>query len=398
MKSNTMTNEDKKAMPLYFAEALALLFVFAASANLFAKYFLLTFLAFVVTLVFRGGSIEADKSAAVLIAFSFVCFAVEFWQNAEPVKALKLFVFPAAYLAGLNMFSGGRYDKAKKLTLLLVAVCAGNLLHIALNLSLGSFADIAQSRNIADFWTGEAMSATMHATLFCVSTGVCISVLCSDVKLPAKLAALFVLLFMLITDLVLACRTPVFAGIIIGIAAAIYMRGGATKKCRMTTLILLASAFALMFFLYCADAFGIKRAVLNSNLFTRLAGINGLGLKDSRLGIRLAYLPDILARPFGGSYFMQKYGYAHDLLLDLWDKYGVLPAALIAVYIIISVRRSFAVLRDAKLPFLTRQLVLCVNLSMLIEFFIEPVIYGIPWLLSTFCLVDGAVCAQEVRV
>ena len=46
---------------------------------------------------------------------------------------------------------------------------------------------------------------------------------------------------------------------------------------------------------------------------------------------------------------------------------------------------------DKNIDFGVRQLVLCVYFVINIQFWLEPIIRGMPWLLASYCFMDGTV-------
>ena len=84
--------------------------------------------------------------------------------------------------------------------------------------------------------------------------------------------------------------------------------------------------------------------------------------------------------------------FAHDLFLDTYDESGFFAATTLAVYVLMTVIRLFKCVTNKSLPFEFRQVVLCVYLILYIEFLVEPILQGMPWLFASFCLIDGYVC------
>ena len=46
---------------------------------------------------------------------------------------------------------------------------------------------------------------------------------------------------------------------------------------------------------------------------------------------------------------------------------------------------------DKTLEFELRQLVFCTYLASNLEFWVEPILKGMPWFLAMYCMIDGAV-------
>ena len=93
-------------------------------------------------------------------------------------------------------------------------------------------------------------------------------------------------------------------------------------------------------------------------------------------------------------------GYAHDLYLDTHDNAGIITLLAIVIYIVSSLRRAVKCITNKRLSRDIRVLVLCVYLVCNIMFWLEPIMRGMPWLLTSYCYIDGAVTyllAQEAK-
>lgn len=377
------------------SEAAVSVLILLASMNFFGKYFYIMLFAFLLTLVKERGSLRYDAGLIVLTVFSALCFAAMLVQGKGALVAAKMLVFPLAYLTGRNLFlsEDGRGIPAEKgIIVILAMLCAGNLLHALLNIiNSGGTAIPELSRNAVDIWSGETMSATHHAAFLSLGMALCIAVIFSESGSKARIFAFILICLILGYDLVLACRSTIVIMLVTVLSAVIYMhKSGISAEIRRKCALQLTLSLAVILIFVLADAFGIKEKILTSNLITRLFGKGGIGISDSRMSAKLVYLAEVFRYPFGGSHLLNEFGYAHDLVLDTWDACGALPAVLICVFVIMSVRQLVGVLKNRSVSFGTRQMLLCAYLSFYAEFLIEPIIYGLMWMLSGFCLVCGA--------
>ena len=94
---------------------------------------------------------------------------------------------------------------------------------------------------------------------------------------------------------------------------------------------------------------------------------------------------------WGGANIRAEYGYAHDIFLDTYDEAGVLAFIAISVYMLITLSHLIKCIRDDSLPFTFRQTVICLYVGVYIEFMVEPILQGMPWMFALFCLIDGYV-------
>ena len=95
----------------------------------------------------------------------------------------------------------------------------------------------------------------------------------------------------------------------------------------------------------------------------------------------------------GGHIFAETGSYAHDVLLDTYDEAGVfaLVAAIAIVWDAASKMRKM--LRNTLAGYNLKITVLCIYAAIFIEFAVEPIIAGMPWLLMIFCFTNGMVTA-----
>jgi hypothetical protein len=269
------------------------------------------------------------------------------------------------------------------------AIAAGPLIHYLLNwIKNGN----ASERNTIDVWTNSVMSATGQASLACLPLALAIAcLLCKSPKL-LKIIYVIVVILVLGYNLVLSGRTLILLTLIVVAIGLFYLlKESKGKKIRI---LLIAVAVALLIIIaYKVNMFGIKDLIESSSLYDRFFGSNSIGLdEDGRNERRGFYLKHIFLYPFGGTNIRDQIGFAHDIFLDTYDEVGIFAATVLSVYVLTTVIRLVKCVSNKSLPFEFRQIVLCVYLILYIEFLIEPILQGMPWLFSSFCLIDGYVC------
>ena len=84
-------------------------------------------------------------------------------------------------------------------------------------------------------------------------------------------------------------------------------------------------------------------------------------------------------------------GYAHDIYLDTYDQASVFAFLGIVIYMINALIHFLKFIKNKKLPFTLRQTVFCIYIAIFLEFMIEPILVGMPWMFASFCLIDGYV-------
>ena len=149
----------------------------------------------------------------------------------------------------------------------------------------------------------------------------------------------------------------------------------------------------LLVVLFQNNIFGIKESFENTNFFERFFGNHStMDIdEDSRLSNKSRYFAIMGNFPWGGGHIRDELNgaYAHELYLDTYNRAGIIPYILLIVFVFGSTFRAFRLVASKKFSILTNCLILGLFISINIEFFIEPVIEGMPWLLPTFCILCG---------
>ena len=91
-----------------------------------------------------------------------------------------------------------------------------------------------------------------------------------------------------------------------------------------------------------------------------------------------------------------RYSFAHDLLLDAYDEYGVIVFLLLIVILIVGVAHLYRLLRRTGYGESIKLATLLISCAVLLEFTVEPILAGIPWLFSCYCLINGCVTGMNI--
>ena len=144
---------------------------------------------------------------------------------------------------------------------------------------------------------------------------------------------------------------------------------------------------------YQKNLFGIKDGFENSNFFDRFFGKNSTIAidEDSRLSSKSRYFALMGEYLWGGGYIRNKLNgaFAHELYLDTYSRAGIVPYILLIVFVFSATFRAIRLVARKELPVFTNCLILGLFLSINIEFLIEPIMEGVPWLLPLFCILCG---------
>lgn len=371
-----------------FAQIVILILLFFGTMNVRNLYFYFLFGAAVIGILMNGRFLRVNGMVAVLLLLS-LCYLL-FYPNASSsmTTALKQFLFPMCYLMGLNFIrkedSGLRSDRAEQQMTAAIVVCAmGAFGHYLLNMSI-NFGSLL--RNNVDIWTGGIVSATGQAGLAIFALGV-FSAWMFDGKKRKPIAALGLILI-LAYNLVLAGRTLILLTIIVLSVAFFYAVKTTQAKRKGRLFLALSFALLVIMVIYMQNWFGIRDWVLGSNLSSRFDMMD-MG-QDTRTDNKRMYFAYMLDYPFGGDALHNEVGgYAHELYLDVYSDAGFLAYLLVVLFAADSFLTAFRIVRKGKTSNDFKLLVLCVFVAIFIEFFLEPIIQGMPWMFCTFCFFSG---------
>ena len=363
--------------------------LFLATLNIFNKMVYMIFAAFLVLLFFKKGNTVFNMTAILLILFSFAL--ILFSDGSGIFKngifaAIRNFMYPLTYIIGYNICS--KEDSENKFQNIMIFVGLGSFLHYILNMFINTE---AVGRNTNDIWSADIVSATCQAALCCIAIGIFGAVLYSKRKPIYKILAIAGLISILVYNLVLAGRTSVALMLIVLVAGfGYYSVLNKTRRLKTILPICFVAFFIVLAIRF--NWFGIGDYVFDSNLFERFTEETTINSSSGRTDFKLEYLKYILIYPFGGGKIYNEVGrYAHDLLLDLYSDAGIIAAIIILVILLISLKNTFKVFKNKNISTDMKMLVFCVYIVIYIQFFLEPIMAGMPWLLALFLFYNGMI-------
>lgn len=390
----------EKNSPLFSFISKAILFLlFFAGLNFLNKFFYFVFAAFFICIFLKNTTIKVASNTIWFFFFSISLLV--FWtaSHGSITALLRCFTYLLCYIIGQNLFSENDDlpKTEKKVQKIYILLSFGPLLHMLLNFLTNADKD-EYVRNTVDFWTNNETAATGQAALGCMTVAVAIALIFSRFSIKYKIFAFVTLGIVIAYNLVLAGRTLLFMIIITFFVALFYylkhfpLMSNFIKIC-----FLIGVTLIVLLLLYGTNAFGIRDSFEASNFYTRFFGekYNDLNM-DSRNDFKLQYLKFLFVFPWGGNKIHEAVGtYAHDLYLDTYDEAGVFAFIFVVIIAVGSIMKLFRVLKIKSISFETKQLLLCLYIVMHLEFFIEPILAGVPWFFALFCIVYGTVSYLE---
>lgn len=373
-----------------------LLCCFLAALNVGGRHYYCVFAAFGLLLALGCCTIPKNGQTLCLLVLALSLMIFSPAAHDRLTSVLKPFTYLLSYITGYSVIRGRGAGETMERTEAAVSrgilvAAAGPFLHMMLNYAANYGSSI---RNTVDIWSGAVLSATGQAALGCLPVGVACGVLFSDRKAAGKLPAVGVLALILGYDLILAGRTLVALVLAVLLLAGVFtLIAAPCGRGRKRIFAFVLAVCVILLALYLNNGFGVRDMVEQSNLYDRFFGGAAVEpLSGGRWGGKLLYLGKFFEHPLGGSHIYHETGrYAHDLLLDTYDEAGIFALLAIAAFVVKSAANLWAVLRSSTCSFAFQQMVLCTYGACYIQFAVEPVLAGVPWLLALFCFIDGMV-------
>lgn len=375
--------------------------IFLASMNFSAKFFYFVFISLIVTLLTQ----RRFKIDLMSLCYLLLGSVMALYNAKEGILSMLRCLAPFCfYLVGLNLVpvftdtdvnTQKQNDVQRLGYLLLVVVALGSFSHYLCNYlhNMGS----SFGRNTNDIWTGQPMAATGQNALTCIMLGLSCSLLFAPPKKWHRIVAIAIIALILLYNLVLACRTPIIMLCILIAVGILYPQQDVKYSARLMkylTYFCLMAALAVV--VYAMNIGGVRDYLKDSILFSRLTRADLGLLKNSfRNNAKLIFISKMPEYPFGGIHLRPVYGYAHDLLLDAYDEYGIIVFILLIVILAVSLVQLFKLLRRTNYTESFKLSLLMIYCAIFMEFTVEPILMGMQWLFSCYCLLNGAMIGMN---
>lgn len=381
------------------SQSVVLVFMFLASMNFFSKYFYLVFIAVLIQFCFNGCKLRIDKTTLVLLCFS-VAYVVFFLNTRiNLLDSIRLFAYPMCYLIGLNFFNRNDMKVTNATTtqnktiVAITLVALGAFFHYVLNwiINWGSI-----YRNNIDIWSGQILNATGQSALAVIAIAVFVANLFASKMKSTKIFSIIGILTIFNYNLILAGRSLVVITIVAFFVACIFDSIVSNRK-KYKMFCLVAGGIVATIFFYNQNFLGIKDVLLSSNLSMRLQEMDLF--EDLRWERKYQYISKMFIYPFGGEkIYTEVGGHAHGLLLDAYSDAGFIAFVLLLVFLIISLTNLVYIIKCNNVQYDLRLLVLCISVVLFLEFSIEPILAGAPWLFGIFCFYQGLLHRYVVSI
>lgn len=385
-----MGNQNIRTFAGHYVIILALLFLMAL--NFINRFYYMAFCAAALLFLMQHDAIKLPRAIipALLLSVSMCVFSPS--ASYSLLGLLKQFTYPLCVLIGYNLTYSNDARIAEKQSIALTTVLAlGAFGHYLLNLLLNR--GVVAERNMLDFWTRSVLAATGQAALACMIVAVATALLFMSTRKLVKILMVAILGSVIYYNLMLAGRT-LFVLIVVAVVAAFITKFiiAPNQAVRIKLLVGMVIIGALLIVLFSSNAFGIQDVIAESNFYDRFYGDYAMGVdEDGRMERKLKYLSLMWEYPFGGGEIRRVVGgYAHDIIFDTYDEGGFFALLAIMLILIDMVVKCLRIFRSPKFSEDFTILVASFLAVIMLEFMVEPILVGMPWLLASYCVLYGA--------
>jgi hypothetical protein len=367
--------------------------VFLFSVNLFgrASYLLLALLLIgLIIIEIKKSKFKITSDFIYILIFSVIYYLILINYRSDYGAGAML-----QYLIGpVAMFFIGYFvvlKESKFITKTIFMIILGNFVHGFLNM-IGYFTNSSNSvlRVVPDVWTGLKMAATIQGTHFTLISSTLFLIFLMYKKSRFKIIptiVLFGIIFSIYSSLVLGNRTLlVIVLMIFCINILVYTMLNKTSR----SLQLILSIFLLisiLVYLYSINILGVKEFIEGSNFYNRME--QSTLTDDPRINIYFQVANQMFLYPFGGYKMDLSLYYAHNLWLDVLYATGLIPFFFLLLFTFRSIVNLTYIVKNKKIDITFKLLILSVSAGYVLNFMVEPILEGVPFMFLSFCLISG---------
>ena len=247
-------------------------------------------------------------------------------------------------------------------------------------------------RLVPNIWTGGWTTATLQGTFFtliCSLLFYSIYIVESRFK---KVCLIFSILFCIYSTLQIASRTIliiIFITLIVNVMLYVYLNQ--TKYKRLLNIFLkMLLIISIIIICYNINFLKIKDIYEQSEFYNRVNSEYQTNLQeDPRFEMYRTVIKEMFNYPMGGKK-ISGINYAHNLWLDIANVVGIIPFFLIVLYSIMTLLTIAKFIKNKYIREKKKYLVISLYSSMTINFMVEPILEGVPYMFIIMCILNGA--------
>ena len=336
-----------------------------------------------------------NKNFYILLAFSIIYSVIMYFKN----KSFAGFILIApsiSYYCGIVIYEFCKNDE-KYIIKYIFAIAIGLFIHGMLNYSI-NIGNI--NRNTIDFWNNNMLSATLQGTMLTMIMSLFFWIMVYNKKNYIKIIYLICYILSLLYLTVLATRTTIIISIVV-LLIVYFINGLLNKKTSKNIKILIIGCIFIIFanVIYNNNMFNLKNIINKSNLIQRMSQKEGLDRSDkNRFEAQLIGIKYIINNPFGSNSKIGDLDYAHNFWIDVGKEAGIIPFILIVLYTINYCVSLVGITKHKEISVKYKIFLWSIYLGVSINFFVEPILQGIPFYFMIFTLINGMVDSQYIKL
>lgn len=339
--------------------------------------------------VIKKKRIRVNITTFLLIAFVVAYLIPEFIIAQQPTYRL-LFV-PIAFLLGYNYYES---VSEKDIVSCYLAVAFGMATHSILNFVMTVAKTGFRFSNLSifeDFWSRTTTTTTGMMSNFVLFLPLLIFAMVQRKKYYALIPVVALGVFM---GVITGNRTTLFLFVVATVVGMIIVFVNGQRKLGFALVAIIAGLLLFLLLAYLFNWFNLKSLYDNSYLVYRfnINRANGESLLETqRWDTKGMYISKMLDYPWGGGKLREVIGgYAHDIWLDTWSWGGCVAFIILIGYLALFIYRMIRFIRMAE-ELSTKVLFSGYLVILFIQYLIEPIIQGAPWLFISAALFDGMI-------
>lgn len=374
--------------------------LFLFSMNLFNMESRLIVIVFVLFLIAnKKKGIRFSKTNGILTIFC-ICFYM--FASIYNPRMMTYYILPfllgpiMGYMTGYglekNLILTKNEDAEQSIKIIIYAIVFGRFTHGLLNFII-SDGYSGYVRNGMDIWTKNIIAATGQGALMTMSISLLFYSLFVVKKssLFEKTILLGAVIMSMINSILSASRTALLIMIIVFALCALYTIVFSKLESSSKSKIILGLIIVLGIFvaMYHSNTFGLKTSWESSPLMERINTDTSYETGDeNRKEMYISALQTGIKNPLGDGDMSRT---AHNIWLDTFRQTGWFPFVFLIVFTVIVIKKIFFIIRSKSANIQIKYLVLSVTAAMLINFFVEPIMKGMPFYFTSFCIIAGVI-------
>ena len=281
----------------------------------------------------------------------------------------------------------------------IMAIVFGNFTHGFLNMIeyfryYGFTSSILGLRHIPDFWQGGVLTATLQSTFYTLIACLLFYSLVLLINKQRKGLAILIILsigFSLLATFVMGNRTLIILMLITFFSSVLLYSFLTRKSPKYLAKNIAYIAFAMLgvYLIYTNNLFGIREFVEGSTWYIRfnIMAIN----EDPRIQIYQRAAMQMFDFPFGGYKMDLGLSYAHNLWIDVLYATGLFPFSFLLLFTFETIKNLIRLISFEEVDIEFKILIFSIYTGYFINFMIEPILEGVPYMFLSFCLISGMI-------